>query len=369
MIGRNIKRYRKILGITQEEISKEAGISRQTLSKIENNKTEPNSNTLMEIAKVLDIKLEELFRERESLEKFRINLTEDYAEKNEEEISSVLKECSFWLSNYQMLEEQLNQSNNWSLADLDLDEPENLANTIREQYVDFTTPIYNPITIMNELEIRVFLFESKLTKLESFSGYDKFYQKPYIALNNNPKINHETKVFSLFKELSHLVSHGDSYNGQIEKKQKSENKQSNTFASYFLISRNDFRKKLEKVSGLHWVKQVLYLKRYFRVSYLKILRRLPDEGVIGKNLLGDFISDYNQIYEDKMEIIQGLPEEPFPIHDLNFENIKLHRLVKKALKSNLISPNKAAEILSITAQEMKNIIRSWEEVKEIFIEK
>lgn len=49
-IGPEIRRLRKIRGITQEELSKEAGISRVTLSKIENGRTwEITITTFMKI--------------------------------------------------------------------------------------------------------------------------------------------------------------------------------------------------------------------------------------------------------------------------------------------------------------------------------
>lgn len=367
MIGKNILRIRKTLGITQEEISEKADISRQTLSKIENNKTEPNSTTLMKIARVLDIKMEEFFRESKELQNYRVSIPKDKVDSNHKTITNILEDCSFSLMNYQMLEEQINNIEEWKLESISSDRPEKLAKNIREEHTDFKVPIINPISIINKLGIRVYIFESKIMELKSFSGKEEYFQKPYIAINQGPQFNNEVILFNLIKELGHLLMHKKSYNGKLEDKPKEEEKRANTFASYFLIPDHDFRKRLEKLSGLHWIDQILYLKRLYRVSYLKIIRRLPDEGVIGKNLLGDFIEGFNHRYNKNMDLSNGLPPEPFPNQELDFTNIKLYRLVRKGLEESLISRNKAAEILSLTTEEMEDIINSWDEIKEIFI--
>lgn len=60
MLGENIKKYRLLLNISIKEMSKRTGISCQMLEKYEEGKATPNSTMLIEIAKVLGVKITNL---------------------------------------------------------------------------------------------------------------------------------------------------------------------------------------------------------------------------------------------------------------------------------------------------------------------
>ena len=57
-IGKNIKELRMKLGYTQEQLANELGVTRQTLSNWECEKTIPDSMQLNEISKRLNISIE-----------------------------------------------------------------------------------------------------------------------------------------------------------------------------------------------------------------------------------------------------------------------------------------------------------------------
>ena len=65
-IGSNIRDYREYIEMNQESLAKKIGVSRQTISKIENNQLKCNflrySERLQEIATVLGCKLEDLLQ-------------------------------------------------------------------------------------------------------------------------------------------------------------------------------------------------------------------------------------------------------------------------------------------------------------------
>ncbi len=60
MIGDNIKSFRLKMNLTQDELAEKLNVTRQAISKWENNKTEPDINMLYLIATTLDITIEEL---------------------------------------------------------------------------------------------------------------------------------------------------------------------------------------------------------------------------------------------------------------------------------------------------------------------
>lgn len=60
MIGDNIKFYRKKNQLTQDDIAEACNVTRQTVSKWENGKTQPDIQTLSMLANVLEISEEDL---------------------------------------------------------------------------------------------------------------------------------------------------------------------------------------------------------------------------------------------------------------------------------------------------------------------
>lgn len=56
-----IKEIRKKLGITQEQLTKECGVVRQTINCIENDKYDPTLELAFKLSKTLKVKVDELF--------------------------------------------------------------------------------------------------------------------------------------------------------------------------------------------------------------------------------------------------------------------------------------------------------------------
>lgn len=61
MLANNIKMYRNIKGITQEEMAKEIGISRSALSRIETGSYSPSAKTMGKISNYLNVPIGEIF--------------------------------------------------------------------------------------------------------------------------------------------------------------------------------------------------------------------------------------------------------------------------------------------------------------------
>ncbi len=61
-IGNQIKKYRKEIGMTQEELSEEIYVSRQSISNWENNKNYPDLNSLIRLGEVFGVSLDILIK-------------------------------------------------------------------------------------------------------------------------------------------------------------------------------------------------------------------------------------------------------------------------------------------------------------------
>jgi len=56
-----IKQLRKLNNISQEELAKMCGVSRQTINAIENNKYDPSLKLAFKLARALGVTVDELF--------------------------------------------------------------------------------------------------------------------------------------------------------------------------------------------------------------------------------------------------------------------------------------------------------------------
>lgn len=59
--GENLKRERKLCGLTQQELADKIGIKQQQLSQWECNKFEPTVSSIVTLAKALDVSFDDLF--------------------------------------------------------------------------------------------------------------------------------------------------------------------------------------------------------------------------------------------------------------------------------------------------------------------
>ena len=60
MVGKNIKKYREQKGLTQEQLAEQLCVTRQAVSNWENEKTQPDVETLHKISCALECSVEEL---------------------------------------------------------------------------------------------------------------------------------------------------------------------------------------------------------------------------------------------------------------------------------------------------------------------
>ena len=64
-IGKNIRRYRKKLGLSQDKLSKRAEVAYNTIVKIESGENQnPTIETAQKIAKALGVSMDDLIKEK-----------------------------------------------------------------------------------------------------------------------------------------------------------------------------------------------------------------------------------------------------------------------------------------------------------------
>ena len=60
-VGENVRMWREFKGLKQEDLAKRLDVEACTLSKIENEKSFPNTHMLQDIAEALEIEIDQLF--------------------------------------------------------------------------------------------------------------------------------------------------------------------------------------------------------------------------------------------------------------------------------------------------------------------
>jgi transcriptional regulator with XRE-family HTH domain len=64
MLADNLKRYRAKIGLSQDQLARKAGITYSTLTKLESGVNQnPKVKTLQQLAKALDVTLNDLMKE------------------------------------------------------------------------------------------------------------------------------------------------------------------------------------------------------------------------------------------------------------------------------------------------------------------
>ena len=74
LVGNNIRRYRRLQSLSQEQLAELINISVSSLSNLERGNAYPNTDTLEKIIAALNIRLEMLFADEEN----KLNIEEDY---------------------------------------------------------------------------------------------------------------------------------------------------------------------------------------------------------------------------------------------------------------------------------------------------
>ena len=113
ILSTNIKRYRTRKNITQQGLSDLSGISLPAIKNIERKKSLPRTNTLLDLSKALDCRLQDLVMPVKELSSVRFR-----AKKKMNRREQVLAQVSKWLNNFSFLEELLSENEEYKFQKL-----------------------------------------------------------------------------------------------------------------------------------------------------------------------------------------------------------------------------------------------------------
>lgn len=363
-IAVNLKRLRTIRGLNQDEIASKSGLSRMAYSSIEKGKAEPRVSNLQKIADVLNVGIQEIIAPVPNIISLRFRSKNTLTAKEKNRREQIVIDVAFWLQDFNELENALNSKKDFKLKDLiqKTKDPKKMAMMARKELeLEQDEPIVDLCGLLeSKAGIKIKFFNSDLNKCNGLSLFDSD-DTPAIGVNVSESISVERQIFTLAHELAHLLLHKNSYKSKEVNEPAQQEKEADVFASYFLMPQEAFRKSWEENKGLHWIDNVLHTKRYYKVSYMTVLKRFIDEGAVSdaKSLYQSFYVGYQEKYKKSLKNHR----EPNSLDKVDFFEDRLSLLVRQAFESEKITFNRASEILKVDVEAMRDRVNSWELVK------
>ena len=376
-IAINLRRLRQAKALTQETIADRAGITRAAYRNIESGRSEPRVGTLQSIACAMEVNIQYLVEPARGLQAVRFRSIKRLRSREQ-----ILVDVARWLGDFHELESALEDKVDNRLATFTLREsPEAdravvAAAQLREHFgIASGEPIRDICGLLEAQGIKV---GSVPIASHDFFGLSVAVADggPAVVVNTWDRISVERWIFTAAHELGHLVLHLADYDVGSTDEPEDHEKQANTFAAAFLMPEPAFREVWDGTYGLSLIDRVLKVKRVFRVSYRTVLHRLSGTGLVQGNIWARFQQDYQRrhgrtlLRVDEPEALArdafraGFPEnlaatEPEHLSRVDFPGDRLSGLVRRAVEDEQISLGRAAEILRISLQDMRELSASW----------
>jgi len=370
----NLMRLRRLNGLTQQAVAEAAGISRVAYRNLEKGDAEPRRATLDKLADVLLVSVFDLLAPVPELKSLRFRANKQMTSRETAEFEQLVYNVANWLNDFNELEDILGQRIDYRFAGFKRKtRPEQTAIDARkvlglDNGCDCVPDICD---LLEDAGIKLCFQTSPLKQFFGLS-VGEADRGPAIAINNAEVIPVERQIFSMAHELGHLLMHSESYKDgsvQIEPRNDPAEQEANAFASRFLMPDDRFDAVWNEYRGLHWVDRILHVKRHFKVSYLTVIRRLIETDRADPNkIYFQFSHAYGARYGKKLGAKEEpaapsrLKEEPKHLDPLDLVEDRLSGLVRDALEAGEISVGRAAEIMGMSLEEMREFVHSWKVV-------
>ncbi len=345
MIGQRLKLARSAAGLSLRGLEEKIRnrVTAQAIGKYERNESMPGSGVLIALADALDVSVDYLVGDQEMVLEAVDFRKKTITSRREE--SQVEATVLYFLERYLMVEELLNlPSVEWHSPReapypvmRDVSEADRAAQSLRDHWGLGNDPIPNLVELLEEQGIKVLAVD--LTNIDGLTARVRRAEKgavPVIVVNR--KEWGERQRFTLAHELGHMVM-------DVAAK-LDEEKAAHRFAGAFLMPADALWAKIGKHrTAIGWG-ELFELKQLFGASVQAITYRCKDLGIFSEATFRRLFNDFTRFgwrkppYEEPLARQEG--EEPK----------RFKRLTFRALAEGAISEAKAAELLSMSVQDL-----------------
>lgn len=338
MMGRNIKKYRLLSGYSMRELADLLGVSHQTIKKYEDDLMVPNSERLIEIAKILKVNISDLVytysTPKLKFNNFRKNST---LTKNKEKGLKLLinDEIGKYIDVLYFADDKCCfNKKKWSYDVNNINDLDNIASNVRKILgVQDDCALDN---LTNKLEDNNFLI-LEIDFSDKFDGFSEIVDDmAFIILSSK---GYERNRFTLAHELGHLILNfkEDLSTSDIER-------YCDLFASSLLMPRNAMFKELElgerKIINNISINELLLIAKEYQVSLNAVIMRLYTLGIIN-----DYKKKNLFITLSKM----GIKNKQLKLYEEH--PIKRDKLIFRLESECIISEDDAIKFLGVTTNE------------------
>lgn len=328
---------RKLAGLTLDELAKMSNISKQTLSKYENELVTPNGDSLLKLCSALNVKPDYLLSETTQTLSFENLRFREEFKNNKDEIENIKTLTLQKIENYLLLEKLANEITEFKNPVEDLvirnqKDAKKAAGTIRKKWKLGNEPIRNVIDTLENKGIKIIELACSAF-FEGLSG--KFETIPVIVINSTVE-EITRRRFTVLHELGHLVLNIDE---SIIADDNFIELMCNAFAGAILLPEEIMIKEFKNRTKITF-SELFELKKQYGASVQAILLRAADMSLIGWNKYHEW-KDEGSIHHTSS-------------YELNEKSERLIRLVYKCLTEEKITVNKAAVLADMNVSELRN---------------
>jgi len=344
MNGERLKAARRMAGLSLEELAQKAGeITKQAISNYETGKRQPDSKTILRLAKLLDVRPEYFLQK----DKIRFDAFE-YRKKAKlgEKAKDVIEEKSRYVAErYLEIESLLGFTDKWEnpLQKLEIKtgaDVEKAALELRKKWNLGTAAIIKLIETLETCGIMIISVEAD----DNFDGLTNFANgKPIIIYNEKIKDNVRIR-FTIAHELAHILLNLNSVDSS-----KNRETLCHRFAGAFLLPEEKIYQELgSRQRRKTAINELISIKEEYGISIQVIAKRLHYLGIIT-----DASYKYFNIMVNKNKWkINELGE--FKISE---EPERFRNLVMRAVAEEIITISKAASLLNTSISKLENTVK------------
>lgn len=273
--------YRKMTG---EELANSVGISKQSISQFENNKAEPEYDTLIKISSILGFPIRYFYEECIPVLQGNTYFRALYSSNKRELQSQKIK--TQYVAHIQHTLSRFVDFRPYNVPELSESTSiiEKAAQSLRDYWGLAQEPISDMVALMERNGIIMSEFATDSRKIDAFSQYGEIRGVPYrCVVLGLEKRSFVRRQFSCAHELGHIVLH-EKYNDLDEISREDfriRENEANEFASCFLLPRDAFRDDLHNHANK--LNRYIDLKRKWRVSISAMVMRAKSIDAINQN--------------------------------------------------------------------------------------
>ena len=336
IVAKRIKSARGLAGLSLRELSEKLDglVSYNAISKYEKAEMMPDSKVLLQLAKVLNVKLDYFFRP------FTISIENiEFRKKSKlgvKKVNSIKEEVTDIITRYIEVEQFLNLASNFNnpiknslIADGHA--VEQAVNQLINEWNIGINALPNVIELLEDKEIKVIEIDAD----EDFDGFSGWATGNIPVIVINSKFPVERKRFTALHELGHLLL---SFNSNLVEKEIE--RLCHRFAGAMLMPEETFLLELGAQRNKISLSELIAIKETYGISIQAIMARAKDLGVISEERFINFRRWVNEDSNRKKEIDLG----KFQGRE---SSTRFKQLLYRAAAEDLVSLNKAASLANM----------------------